>query len=224
MSAAGWLRPLRVRPSSSANPSPSRLLAHARSPASSTCRSITSAYTSAFSITAAHRPSIASLCSKVAEVEQVIVAACDRPSGLMCRCGRPRARLSRSRTRRRRRWRVANRRRRVARALARRGGGRGFVTSRMRRGGGRSGVDAGMTAFVLAASRPSVSAASPVGPIGQRWTACALVARSRCFPTHGSRPAWVLGRASTDCIWLLGGATRTVRQAMASGGRRDSPQ
>ena len=31
------------------------------------------------------------LWCRAAEVEQVIVAACDRPSGLMCRCGRPRA-------------------------------------------------------------------------------------------------------------------------------------
>ena len=52
----------------------------------------------------------------------------------------------------------------------------------------------------------------------------APVARSRCFPTHTSRPAWVLGRASTGCVWLLGGGNRTVRQAMGSGGRRDSPQ
>ena len=75
-----------------------------------------------------------------AEVERVRVAACDRPSGLMCRCARSRARLSRSQTRRRRRWRVVSRRRRVARARACRGGGRGCVTSRMRWGGGRSGV------------------------------------------------------------------------------------
>jgi hypothetical protein len=65
------------------------------------------------------------------------------------------------------------------------------------------------------------------GPHGRRRSAASRLsslARSSCFPTHGSRPAWVLGRVSTACIWLLGGATRTVRQAMASGGRRDSPQ
>jgi hypothetical protein len=79
-------------------------------------------------------------------------------------------------------------------------------------------------AGVVPAFMPKQNSAPVATTAGRTTPRVPRLASSRCFPTHGSRPAWVLGRGSNGCIWLLGGATRTVRQAMASGGRRDSPQ
>jgi hypothetical protein len=66
---------------------------------------------------------------------------------------------------------------------------------------GSSGVDAVVTALVLAASRPSVSAPSSGGPIRRRRATCALVATSRSLAALVAQHSFpngtgILGRLS----------------------------
>jgi hypothetical protein len=69
---------------------------------------------------------------------------------------------------------------------------------------GSVGAEAVVTAFVLAAPRTSASTQSAVGPIPQRWTACAPVARSRSLVPPGATPAFP--ETHNTCCYRQAGA------------------